>query len=236
MFLIKDQFDLVYLIYGFSIFILFIGVRFLLSIVRKRSLVELNNLLYLNQNFKAYQNLLNNKRLRIAFRKQSLDLMRLKGYLLEGNQENTEKYISKLDSEKLEPYERLDFYQKRFSYFVEKDYKEEAKISLNLLRNLLRKTKNKTAKSIITEAELIYDIYIIHNHKLIPELIQKAEAMTDRVLKGITEYRIAKLYYYQNNIHEVNIYLEKAKENVKGTYWYPIVLEAVKDHQVLSYK
>ncbi len=230
------NFNWFYLIYAFIIFLIFISVFIIFNYLRKNTLHQLNDLLYLKGNYLLYQELLNNNRLKLLFRKQMIDIMRLDGYLLAGNDEKIVELIDGLDDLKLEPREKLNFYQKRFSYFVEKNNQEEAKVSLKLLKTFLAKEKDIKFQEILKEAVLVYDIYITHNTKLIPELIEKTKVTKDKIVKGITEFRIAKLYYYENNPDQINIYLNKAKENVKGTYWYPIVLEAKKNHTVLAIK
>lgn len=236
MILLNIEFSWSYLVYTLFIFLIFIGVRILLNYLRKQTIKQLNNLLYGQENYFLYQELLNNKRLKYIFRKQMLDIMRLNGYLLEGNDKKIVELIEKLDIAKLEPYEKLDYYQKRFSYFVEHRNKEEAKKSLLMLKNLFKKTSNIKVKKLLDEAELIYGIYIKRDTKLINELIEKTKTISDPLIKGITEYRIAKLYYYANNHTEVDYYLAQAKENVLGSYWYPVVIAAQKDHRVLEKK
>lgn len=235
MYYLTIKFQWLYLIYGLIIFLIFVGVRFVLNIIRSRTLKELDILLYQKQNFYLYHELLNNKRLKWVFTKNTILIMHLKGYLLAGDDDLINQTIKKLDQRKLEPYEKLDYYQKRFSYFVSKNNQEEASQSLELLKGLFKK-KNEKTLAIIDEAELIYRIYLLHDTSLIPILIDKANTQNDTIMKGITEYRLAKLYYYANNHKKVDVYLEKAKENVQGTYWYPIVMEALQDHSILALK
>lgn len=235
MYYLTIEFQWLYLIYGLVIFLIFVGVRFVLNIIRKRTLNELDILLYQRQNFYLYHELLNNKRLKWIFTKNTIAIMNLKGYLLAGDEELINQTIKELDQRKLEPYEKLDYYQKRFSYFVSKNNQEEASQSLEHLKKLFKK-KNEKTQAIIDEAELIYHIYLLHDTSLIPTLIDKANNQSDPIMRGITEYRLAKLYYYANNSRKVEAYLEKAKENVQGTYWYPIVIEALRDHSILAIK
>lgn len=232
----KFEFSWVYLLYALFIFLIFIGVRIILFNLRKKTINHLNELLYLKENFFLYQELLKNKRLRLIFRKEMIDILKLNGYLLEGDENKIKEMIHKLDNSILEPFEKLDYYQKRFSYFVEQNDRNEANKSLQLLKEVFKKAKNPKTISIIEEAEFIYEIYIMHNTKLIPDLIEKEKMINDPIRKGVTQYRIAKLYYYQNNQDKVNIYLEKAKNNVKGSYWYPIIIEAQKNNHVLAKK
>jgi|SRR5690554_2186508 len=230
------EFRRVYLLYTLFIFLIFIGVRIVLNYIRKNTIKHLNELLYIKENYFLYQELLNNTRLRLIFRREMIDILKLNGYLLEGNETNIKKMFFKLDNTKLEPYEKLDYYQKRFSYYVEHKDSEEAKKSLLMLKDIFSKAKNQKAISIVEEAELVYDIYILHNTKLIPKLIKKENKINDPIIKGINQYRIAKLYYYENNHKQVDIYLTKALDNVKGTYWYPIIVEAKKDYSILDKK
>lgn len=225
------NFEWLYILYALIIFLIFIGVRFILHYLRKNTVKHLNELLYIQENYFLYNELLSKKRLRLIFRKELIDIFRLNGYLHEGHSDKILEMIAKLDQAKLEPYEKLEYYQKRFSYFVEQNNKEEAKKSLRLLKSIFKKDNE-----VIKEAELIYNIYILHDTSLIPELMEKAKNTKDKVMKGITQYRIAKLYYYDNNYQQVDYYLDKAQENVKGSFWYPIVVEAKKNKHILARK
>lgn len=227
----KFNFEWIYLIYALIIFLIFIGVRFILHYLRKNTIKHLNELLYVHENYFLYHELLSKKRLRLILRKELIDIFHLNGYLHEGNTEKIKKMFMKLDQARLEPYEKLEYYQKRFSYFVEQNNKAEAKNSLRLLKSIFKKDNE-----ITKEADLIYNIYILHDTSLIPELIAKIDKTSDKIMKGITQYRIAKLYFYDKNYELVDFYLNEALENVKGSYWYPIVVEAKKDKRILAKK
>jgi hypothetical protein len=230
------KFEWDYVFYAIGLFLLFIMVRWFLTIIRKKTVNELNKILYVEANFSLYQALLSNKRLKWIFRGQTIEIMRLTGFLLEGNQERILKWIDQLDHMKLEPYEQFEYLQKRFSYFVDQKNKAEAQQSLSALKNLLTKKNHSFAKAIIHEAELVYDIYIMKKTDLIPSLIEQANRLDDRIMKGITQYRIAKLSYFKQDFKQVSNYLNEAKDNVKGTYWYPIICEAQKNHEILANK
>lgn len=231
----KLEFRWEYALYALIIFLLFIGYRFLLSYLRKNTLKKLDELLYVQGNYFLYQELLNSKRLRLIFRKEMIDIFRLNGYLHEGNTEKIKEMINKLDKLTLEPYENLEYHQKRFSYFIEQNNETEAKKSLMILRSLFKKNQQND-NYILDEADLIYKIYILHDTSLIPKLIEKANNTNNPVMKGITQYRIAKLYYYDKNYEQVDYYLNEAEENVKGSFWYPIIIEAKKNKHILDKK
>jgi tetratricopeptide (TPR) repeat protein len=229
-------FEWYHLFYFGILLVLSAGIRLIMATVRKRTVSELNRLLHQEGNFILYQELLDNPRLRLSFRKQTLMILKLRGYLLSGDECKIKELIAYLDRSRLTVYEKTDYYQKRFSYFAQKQDAKETEISLNYLKSLEKKDRRKTIRGVISEAELIYEIYIRHNPKIIPRLLEAETNYQNNIQKGITEYRLAKLYYFDNQPEKARAYLEKAKINTEGTYWHPVILEALKNNQVLAVK
>lgn len=223
-----------YLIYGIVIFIILISLLLLHNIFKKRIINELNYLLSINS-FDLYFELLKNKRISLFFSKNSLLLFELEGFLHSGENEKVENSIKKLDSKKLKSVDLFLFHQKRFSYYILINNEKESLKSLNVLRNIFKSQTEETRK-IIEDANIVYQVYIKKNTKLIPKLIYKESIEINPFNKGLIQYKIAKLYYYQNNIDKVKHYLKKADKNLLGTYWDLIIKEALSDPSILLIK
>ncbi len=233
---INFKFEPIYLIYPVILFGIFIGVRLFLNTIKKKTTLELQDLLYRKRQLFLYLELLNNKRLRIAFSKAELKLLKLEGLLALGSDEEVENIINELDNTKLKKRYKLDFLNKRFTYFVEKNNKKEAKKTYEDLHHLLEKNKHAEAKKILKEAKRILDIYINRDTSLINTLLVEAKETENQVVKGITYYRVAKLYYFLKDNKKAKEYLQEAKPLVVGTYYEGIISEALKDIKILEVK
>jgi len=231
------QLEWIYLIYFVgSMVLVFLFHRFLTS-VRNRTLQQLNELLLKDNNFVLYQALLDNKRLRVAFSKSQIDILKLKGYMLEGNDEAVVSIIQKCDQRKLRGYVKLDYLLKRFTYFVEVLNQEESKRSLELLENLLANAKpNKDIVDLVEEARFTYQIYIEKNVSLIPNIKKMIAEKTNPQVVGVLYFRLAKLYYFNHQLGDVNKALKQAEKRLMGTYYMDIIQIAKKDPSILERK
>lgn len=233
---INFKFEPIYIIYPVILFGIFIGIRIFLFNVKKKTTLELQDLLYRRGQLFLYLELLKNKRLRIAFSKVELKLLKLEGLLALGTDEEVETLIIELDNTKLKKRYKLDFLNKRFTYFVEKNNKKEAKKTYEDLEFLLAKNKHSEAKKILKEAKRVLDIYINRDTSLINTLIVEAKETENQVVKGVNYYRIAKLYYFSKDNKKAREYLQEAKPLVSGTYYEGIISEALKDIKILEVK
>jgi len=233
---LASWFSVWYIIYPIILFLIFVGFTYVLSYIRQSAIREINRLLYVKQEFDIYQEFLENKRLKLIFSKGQLQVLRLNGAILGKNDELAKSVIYKTDKMKLKPYERLDFYQKRFSFFVEEGNKKEANISLENLKTLLGKNTKKEATEILEEAKLVYSIYIEHDTSKISVLVEKSELIKEPLTKGINYFRIAKLFHFKSQKSEVKKYLFLAKPFLENTYYEDIVISALKDESILDIK
>ena len=230
------QLEWIYLLYFLgSMGLVFIFHRFLTS-VRNQTINQLNSFLA-KENFVLYQELLNNKRLRLAFSKSQILLLKLKGYMLEGNDKQVLALIQALDQRKLRGYVKLDYLLKRFTYFVEVLNAKESKASLALLETLSMNVKNnQDIVELVDEARLTYQIYIEKNVSLIPKLKKMAQEKTNPKIVGIIYFRLAKLYYFNQQLKDAKMALLKAEKRLMGTYYMDIIRIAKNDLSILEKK
>ncbi|MCE5234997.1 MAG: hypothetical protein ABFC62_02165 [Clostridiaceae bacterium] len=180
-----------------------------------------------------------NRRLRLVFRKSTLLLYLLDGYMAQGDEENARKAVERLDAMRLSPQERVEFYQKRLSFFAQVQNAAEANKSYTLLESYLTRMKAEGTEKyaeMLAEAKNILRIYIDRDVKLIGPLMQKAAGTKNPVLRGVTQYRVAKLAYFKGDMETVEKYLRRAQGNVAGTYYEAVVEAAIADKAVLESK
>lgn len=180
-----------------------------------------------------------NKRLRLLFRKPLLELWRLDAYMALGDVEHVEASMQKLNKMRLEPKDKLEFYQKSLSFYAGEGNAAEARAARDRLKAFLKQMgaeKISPYAEILDEADLILGIYIDHNTVLIQKLIGRAAHTKNELMRGVTQYRIAKLAYFKGDVDLVHTYLARAEKNLKGTWYAPIIAEALEDPSILNKK
>lgn len=212
------------------------GVLTLLGRARQASEKRLESLL--DNNVDLYLEVLQKNRLfPLIFTKETRYMYLLDGYLAKCDDDKTLATIKKLDKMSLQPKQKVDFYQKRLSYFVQIHNDQEAVNSCDKLKEFLTKAKASNVakyREIILEAEAIIKIYVEKDVNFIDALIQKATKTQNNVTRGITQYRVARLAYIKQDKELVDKYLSRAKVNVKGTAYEEIVDKAISDKTTLA--
>ncbi len=185
------------------------------------------------------ERLKNNRRLALVFRKSTVLLYLLDGYMARGDEQSALGVIGRLDGMRLLPQDKVEFYQKRLSFFAQLQNAEEANRSYTLLEAYLKRvkvTEEERYKEMLAEAKNILRIYIDRDVKLIGPLMQKAAGTKNPVLGGVTQYRIAKLAYFKGDMETVEKYLRRARGNVENTFYEAVVEAAMADNTVLERK
>lgn len=185
------------------------------------------------------ERLKHNRKLKLIFRKPILTLWKLDAYMALGEDAKAAETIKALDRMRLEPHDKLEFYQKRLSYYAAAGNYAEAKASRDSLKAFLRQMKaDKIAPyaEILSEADLIFGIYIEHNTALIPKLIGRASHTKNDIMRGITQFRIAKLAYFKEDADLMHTYLSRAAKNLHGTWYDAIIEEAMENPSILERK
>lgn len=231
------ELDWIYGVYFLSAMVLiFLFNRFLLT-VRNKTSQKLDQLLLQQRNYFLYQELLKNKRLRLVFSKSQIHLLRLKGYMLEGNDEKILDTVQVLDKSRLRAYVKVDYLLKRFTYFIDVLDKDESRKSLDMLETMASKIKdNQELDEFLKEAKLTYQIYIDRNTNLIPTLKKMIINSKNEKIIGVLYYRLAKLYYFNGQSKEVDIALKNAETLLKGTYYMDVIKLAKENKRTLDYK
>lgn len=181
----------------------------------------------------------NNRRLKWLFRKPVLLLWKLDCCLALGEDGKSRQYIEMLRDRKLEPMDKLELYQKEISFFATSGDGDRAKRACTDLKEFLKKAKADKERyyaAILEEAELIIGIYVDHNTGLIKKLIGRAEHTKNDIMRGVTQFRIAKLAWFKGDTEMMELYLNRAGKNLKNTLYAPIIQAAKADPSILETK
>jgi len=228
--------------YLLPVFLVMAAIVFVLlrlqSSLRTRSAGEIERLLVVDPALCA-ERLENNKLFRTVFRRPLIELWKLQAYMQLGQDENIDRTLAKLSDMKLEPRDRIEFYQQSLSYYAVMGRKDEALAARDSLRRFVYKAKAQDTEpysTMLEEADIIVGVYIEHDTALIKKLTGKAEHTRDDVSRGIIQYRIAKLAYYKGDAKLLETYLSRAGKNLKGTAYEEIIEKAKTDPSILEIK
>ena len=84
--------------------------------------------------------------------------------------------------------------------------------------------------------ELIIGVYVEHNTGLIKKLIGRAEHTKNDILRGVTQFRVAKLAWFKGDRELMELYLNRAGKNLRNTLYEPIIEAAKADPGILETK
>ena len=202
---------------------------YLLSLARAQSERELRALL--RRDPRLYiERLENNRRLKLVFRPAVLLLYKLEGYMSLNDDGKCRELIAKLDGMKLQPRDRLQFYQTKLSFYAYAGDGEQAKATLTQLEDFLHKSGADEVdqyKKLLRQARQIVAVYVDKDISMLPKLQRQAD-------RGLLQFRIAKLSHYAGNEDQAEVYLNRAAKNLKNTAYSVIIDSALEDHSVLE--
>ncbi len=178
-----------------------------------------------------------NGRLALVFRKPMLLLFQLEGYMKKGDDGAIRRIIAQMDRMKLPPRDRVEFYQKRLSFFASVGEGEEARASRDALAAFLKKSRADRVEkyqAMLRDADQIIAVYVDRDTSAIPALRDQAAQTADPVQRGVIQYRLAKLYYFDGNEDMTQVYLKRAGKNLQKTVYEVMIKEALEDRSALE--
>ena len=181
----------------------------------------------------------NNSRLKWLFRKPVILLWELDCHLALGQDDLADAAMNKLRSLKLEPQDKLELYQREISFYATTNHPNRAKQARDDLKRFLKEAgadQEKKYAAIMDEADIIIGVYVDRNTGLIKKLQGRAEHTKNDVMRGIIQYRIAKLCYFKHDEEMMHLYLSRAEKNLKDTWYAPIIEQAKTDPSILERK
>lgn len=180
-----------------------------------------------------------NKRLNYIFRKPLMLLMKLDGYLKTGNDDAIRSLVKELDSIKLEPRDKVEYYQKRMSFFVSVGEADEAKQSFEKLKTYLHSVKADEEDrygALLAEGEEIIRVYLDKDVSYMDALRKKAEHTEHPILRGVMYFRLAKLAHFKGDAEQRDKYLKTAAKTLSGTDYEEIIKQARLTPEILEVK
>jgi hypothetical protein len=232
-----DTYKLAIISFLVMVLLAFVLIRLTLSL-RASAEKELAQLQYSNPSL-YLERLQNNRRLTWVFRENEILLMQLDGQMRLGNDVEIQRLIDKLDSQRLLPREKVDYLQKRMSFFTSIGDVAEAKASFEKLETYLRSVKADEVEKyrvMLEEGEEIIQVYLDKNPDYSSTLQFKLATTTNPIQKGIRLYRLAKLSWFAQDETAARGYLDQAKPLLQGSDYAPIIEQAGKDLSILAIK
>lgn len=232
-----DTFKLPIISFVVMVLLAFLLIRLTLSL-RASAEKELAALQYSNPTL-YLERLQNNHRLTWVFRKNEILLMRLDGEMRLGQDVEIQKLIKQLDTQRLQPREKVDYLQKRMSFYASTDDAAEAKASLERLEAYLRSVKADQVEKyrvMLEEGEEIIQVYLDKNPEYRATLESKLANTTNPIQKGIRLYRLAKLAWFAQDETTARGCLAQAKPLLAGSDYAPIIEQAEQDLSILAIK
>ena len=210
----------------------------LLVNVRRQAEEELRRLF--NSDINLYlERLEHNKRLNYIFRKPIMLLYKLDGYMKTGCDEKVRAVIEELDSIKLEPRDKVEYLQKRMSFFVSVGEADEARASFERLNSYLHSVKADEVESyraLLDEGQEIIRVYLDRDTSYMNKLLKKAEHTEHPVLRGVMYFRLAKLAHFKGDEAQRGKYLLLASETLNGTDYEDVIKRALTAPEILETK
>ncbi|MBQ9685354.1 MAG: hypothetical protein IJV41_02240 [Oscillospiraceae bacterium] len=206
--------------------------------LREHAAAEMQRLLAVNP-AQALERLDNNRRLATVFRKPILTLWRLDAAMAMGDDALARETLDALSAMRLEPNDRLEYYQKGISFYAESGDGENARRLRDALIAFLAKGRlleTEPYADIAREADTIIGVYIDHDTALIKKLIGRAEHTKNDVMRGICQYRVAKLAWFKGDEDLMRTYLNRAEKNLKDTLYASVIAEARDNPAILETK
>jgi len=210
-----------------------LGLILGLRLMQKSVLAELSHTLYEENDTDRYMRMLSSRRLVLVLRRSTLALLRLDGALFIKSADAVWEACDILDKTKLRPEERLNWYQKAFSFAVTQPDEQKAKDYLGRIDRLLEKEPDKVLQSVRTDAKLLYGVYIDRDASLI-EVLEKETAALSGPKLGIVLYRLAKLYHFSGDDKKAKDRLKQAVTNLQTSPWLDVAERALRDPSVLD--
>jgi hypothetical protein len=215
----------------------FLVIRLTLSL-RASAEKELEQLRFANPAL-YLERLQNNHRLTWVFRKNEILLMQLDAQMRLGQDAEIQRLIELLDNQRLQPREKVEYLQKRMSFFTSINNIDEAKSSFERLETYLHQVKADEVEKyrvMLEEGEEIIQVYLDKNPNYRATLEAKISTSQNPIQKGIRLYRLAKLAWFAQDETSARAYLLQAKPLLEGSDYTPIIEEALEDPSILAIK
>lgn len=198
------------------IILIVIAAAFLSSFIRKVFLDRLSRQLYdaayIKKDKELFEILINSPQAQLTMSDVSRKIMSLNCYVNIDDEKEVLKTAKYLIGKKLNMKEAQTVYPLTIGYLCEKGNAEVLDI-LNDLKKKYANTKEINMMLLMYDCELTYDIYIKKDTGRIKDLEELIKTDLNPQNLAVYQYRLAKLYYYDNNKEKAIQLLNTAKNN-----------------------
>lgn len=170
-----------------------------------------------NDPIKYIESLLSFKAKFLVSNNQRLMLL-INGYTQTKEYEKIYEIFKDLRNSKLSYGKKISLYQKEIFIYL-KSHKNDLAIKsyndLNEQANLLQ--ENTEIRKLVEDANIMVNVYARKNLDYINELKEIIQNSKEKALKGLCNYRIAYIYYYNDDPNNADKYLKESNNMFKNT-------------------
>ena len=199
-----------------TIIIIIIIAVILTNLLRQFLLNKLSKQLYqaayVKKDKELFNILIESPQTKMVMSDTSRNIMALNFYLSIDDENNVISTAKKLINRKLNIKEAQTVYPSTIGYLCEKE-NVEALVFLENMKKEYGNTSDINMILMIYDCELTYDIYIRKDTSRIKDIEEVLKTDLDADSKAVYQYRLAKLYYYDNNKDKAKSILLEAKSN-----------------------
>ena len=172
---------------------------------------QLYDAAYVRKDELLFEKLISSLQARMCMSEKSRLIMSLNFYTFIDQEEKVIKLCEKMDGKRMNAEEFRTFYGKVIGYLCDKENEYALKL-LNGMEDRYRNSKEISELLLLFDCQMACDIYIRKNTDRIKDLEELLKTDIPGQQKAVYRYRLAKLYYYQNNKEKAAEQLKTAKE------------------------
>lgn len=195
--------EIIYLVAG----IVFILLLIIEKIVSKTIATKLAESIYAGD-FVTYDKLRNSKLTRYLFRPFNLEFSDLNKALIQGDIQEIEKSLEKLEKIRMNKRQKETLYTKVFYYYVLKQQKEGATKYYHLIKDLEK-------EDIMKDVNIFYDTFIMEGHEYLDELLEALTTIPDDS-RADYESIVSKMYENKGDKENARKYKIMAEEHFQA--------------------
>lgn len=192
--------------------------------------------LYIEKQPEAFIQTLDSFPARIYLSSKKRLFLKLEAYMLLGQQDKIMETFERLTQKRLGYGATITLLQKKVQYYTESAHYDLALAAYQELEEKGSLIQDPRMLQILEESKILVEIYCHRNPDYAEWMVEKAKQTPTKLLQGIYYYRAAKCFSYKRDKNNVNIYLKKAKEKLKGSAWETHIDACLADHHQIEKK
>ena len=172
---------------------------------------------YVDKDEQVFLSLINSLQCKMYMSDASRSIMKLNFYVSQDNLSKVKTIQSHINPDRLSENDAVGYFMAIYGDVVERG---EAKCAAELLGQMEKrfaKTQNPAAVFLLLDSHLAYDVYIKKDVARIDDLRELIASAPDDNARSVYQYRLAKLYYENNDHAACQKQLELALKNTAST-------------------